>query len=131
MALELKQVGDLITVCDADLVPDGDKDTTYSIRHLTIEKNRELRRKHTKRKPNPRTHVMEDETDEYALSDEQFDYALADWKGVVAGGEAVPCTRDHKMLLDGLRRDAILRKAGLNEIAAVGEARKESFRSVA
>ena len=134
MALELKQAGDTIEKTDAELMPEGDKETVYVIRHMTIEKNREFLKKHTKRKPNPRTHYMEDVTDMEALADDQFDYALSDWRGVVATGTLapIPCTREYKMLLDGQRRDAIMRAAGLNEVIEGGKrARAESFREVA
>jgi len=131
MALDLKQAGETITVTDAELVTDGDPETTYTLQHLTVEKNREFLKQFTKKKPNPRTHQMDDVTDFEAVADAQFDYALAEWSGVLVGGQPVPCTRRYKMLLDGIRRDAIMRRAGSNDVAQVAELRAESFRPVA
>ena len=128
MALELRQDGELTWVTDAELVPDGDAGTRYQIRHVTIEKNRELLKLCTTRKPNRRTGQMDEHTDYAKLNDEQFDYALAEWEGVEAGGEPLKCVWQNKKLLDGQRRDAILIRAGLNEIASAPERREESFR---
>jgi hypothetical protein len=130
MALQLRQAGELLTVCDADLVADGDKDTSYQIRHLTIEKNRELVRQCTKRVPNKRTHQMDDVTDWEAVSDVQFEYVLADWVGVEdAEGHPLDCTPANKALIDGGRRLAIMSRAGVNEVMAAAERRSDSFRA--
>ena len=131
MAVELKDDGDIDVVSDADLVPGGDKDTSYNVRHITIEKNREIVAKNTKPIPNRRTHVMEPTTDWQAVNDDLLDYAISDWRGIVAKGEPLPCTRENKMKLDALRRDALLQKSGLNEVQAAPERRAESFRPVA
>jgi hypothetical protein len=130
LALELKTADDEVVVSDADLVAGGDKDTSYTIRFLTIEKNRELVKQHTKKVPNRRTHQMEDDTNWEAVSDAQFDYVLKDWKGVRVKGADVPCVPQFKQLVDGTRRGALLVKAGLNEVMAAPERRAESFREV-
>jgi hypothetical protein len=131
VALELKRVGEVTVVCDADLVNGGDKDVTYAIRHITVEKYREIANRHTRRVPNRRTHQMVEETDDLAVNDEQFDYALSDWTGVVdAKKQPLPCTMDNKALLDPVRRSAIMLRAGANEVVAP-EVREESFRPTA
>ena len=131
MALELKTADEITTVTDAELVPEGDKDTTYDIRHLTTDKHREIVKRHTQKVPNKRTHQRDDVTDLEAVSDALLDYAIADWKGIVSAGQPVPCTLDYKLLLDGPRKTAILERAGMNEVTAAPERRAESFRSPA
>jgi len=130
MALELKSEGDLSVVSDADLVADGDKETTYTLQHLTTEKHREFVRKHTSKVPNKRSHQMEERTDWEKVSDDLLDYVITAWSGIVAKGSALECVRVNKLLLDGPRKTAILDRAGMNEIAAAPERRAESFRKI-
>lgn len=127
MALKLQTGDDTTDVCDADLVADGDKEAVFTVRHLTVQKNREIVKQHTKQISNRRTHQMDDVTDWEAVADAQFDYVLVDWKGVYVNGEPVPCTKDYKALVDGARRTALMVKAGMNEVAAAAEVRAESF----
>ena len=129
MALDLKTDDDVSTITDADLVPDGDKDTTYTVRHITTDKHREIVKAHTTKVPNKRTHQRDDVTDWNAVSDALLDYALAEWSGVISRGQPVPCDRGHKMLLDGQRKTALLEHAGMNEVAAAPARTAESFRT--
>ena len=132
MALTLKRDGDETTLTDAELMgPDGDKETTYTIRHLTTEKHREVVREHTQKIPNKRTHQRDDVTDWEAVSDALLAYVLVKWSGVVVDGQAVPCEWAYTSLLDGPRKSALLERAGLNAIAATPERRAESFRTAA
>lgn len=131
MALNLKTLEAVDEVNDSDLVPEGDRETSYKIRHITIEKNREVVREHTKKVPNRRTHQPDNVTDWEAVGDALLDYALVDWSGVVANGKSVPCTTENKMLLDGVRRAALLERAGMNEVQAAPERREQSFRAPA
>jgi hypothetical protein len=128
MPLELKTEADVTPVLDSDLVPDGAKDVTYYIRHLTKEVYREIVKSHTQKVPNRRTHQKEDVTDWQAVTDAQLDYALTKWDGVNIGGKAAECNAETRQLLDGPRVLAILDRAGANEIASAGEGRAESFR---
>jgi hypothetical protein len=125
MALVLKDESHTWEVCDKDLVPGGDKDTFYTVRRLTLEKHREITKRHTKpgtfRRP-------EGKRDEEAIQDDLFDYVLEKWRGVEKDGQPVPCEWDYKALLDVPRRIALLDEAGLNDIAAAEDARAESFR---
>jgi len=127
MALALKTGEDTTDISDADLMADGDKGTIFTIRYLTVAKNRELVRHHTKPRPNPRSRAMEDVTDWEAVADAQFDYVLVNWKGVTLHGKDVPCDSEHKQLIDATRRAALLVKAGLNEVQAAAEVRAEAF----
>lgn len=124
MALELRDESATFPVTDDKLITGGDKDTSYTVRRLTLDKHREIRRRHTKaanyRKP--------ERIDEDAFQDDLFDYVLVGWSGVVANGEPVPCDWEHKRLIDVPRRIALLDLAGMNEIAAAEDARGESFR---
>ena len=131
MALNLKTLDAIEEIKDSDLVPDGDKETVYKIRHITIEKNREVVKRHTRKVPNRRTHTQDSVTDYEAVGDELLDYVLVDWSGVVSDGTPLPCTTDNKLLLDGVRRAALLEKAGMNEVQAAPERRAESFRAPA
>lgn len=131
MPLNLKTDDDVTPVLDSDLVLDGDKGTTYFVRHLTKDKHREIVAQHTKKVPDKRTHQRVDKTDWDAVSDALLDYALTKWEGVQVAGVDVPCEMTFKKLLDAARATAILERAGMNEIAAAPERREESFRTTA
>lgn len=131
MPLTLKTTSDTLTITDALLVPEGAKDVTFTIRHITIEKNREVQRKYTTKVPNRRTHQRDDVIDWEAVTDELLDYALEDWSGIEFNGKPAPCDSEHKALLDGIRRAAILERAGMNEVQMAPEHRERSFRTTA
>ena len=101
---------------------------TRSVRRLTLDKHREITRRHTKpgnyRRP-------EGKRDDEAIQDDLFDYVLDGWEGVTSKGQPVKCEWEFKKLLDVPRRIALLDEAGLNDIAAAEDARAESFRSPA
>jgi hypothetical protein len=132
VALVLRKAEEEITVSDAELVAGGDKDTVYTLRTLTVQKNREIVAAHTTARANRRTHVMEDDIDWEAVNDAQFEFVLKDWKGVTATDNeghkvSVPCTPDYKQLVDGGRRAAMLARGGMNDVMAAPEVRAESF----
>lgn len=141
MALELKTDGDVTTVTDADLVPDGDKDTSYEIRHITTDKHSDLVKQHTSKIPNRRTHQRDNVVDWEAVQEALVDYAIAGWQGVKNRGLAIGAddlmtgpdgtAKKAKFLLDGPRKTAILEVAGMNEIVSAPERREESFRAPA
>lgn len=132
MAKTLRAADEEFTVTDKQLLQDGDKDTTYTLRRLTRETHREIQRRHTVKVTNKRTHQREDQTDWAAVTDDLVDHVIVAWAGVLYGGQPAPCDRAHKMLLDAPTTDAILERAGLNEITGTGEeaqeARAASFR---
>jgi hypothetical protein len=115
-------------VSDADLVPGGDPGTSYTIRKLTPEKSREIRKAHTTKRLDRRTHQYLEDIDADALQDALLDYCLAAWEGVTDGSEPAPCVLANKLRLDWERRAAILRDAGANAIAKDGAATADSFR---
>lgn len=131
MAVVLQNPSETWTVKDSEIIADGDKDTTYTLRALTKVKYREVIRRHTRKVPNRATRAMEDQTDHEAVSDELLDYALVDWTGVVAGGVTAPCTTENKNILDPRRQSAILDAAGLNQIQEAPARKAESFREPA
>jgi hypothetical protein len=128
MPLELKDESATWWITDAELVPGGDKATRYEVRRLTLDKHREITRKHTKpgnyRRP-------EGKIDQEGIQDDLFDYVLKAWEGITVKGEPVPCEFEFKRLLDVPRRVALLDAAGMNDLAAAEDARGESFRGAA
>jgi hypothetical protein len=127
--LELRVADDRITVTDAELVQDGDKDTTYTLRPLLIDTYRDIVKQHTEYVINKRTHQRDPKTNWEATADALIDYVLLDWSGIHHHGEPVPCDRAWKLRLDAARRDALLEKAGYNEVARpAAEVKQESFR---
>jgi hypothetical protein len=122
------QDDDRIVVIDADLVPDGDKATTYTLRPLTREVRRKIIKARTSKRPNPRTHQMEDVVDWQDISMDLLDYALVAWDGILWNGGPAPCEREYKSKLDEMRLTALLERAGLSKVVAAEEQRDQSFR---
>lgn len=131
MALKLLKDDDEFTVKDTDLVANGDPETSYGLRHITLDKHREFVKQRTKQVPNRRTHQFDKDIDWDAVSDDVFDYVLTSWTGITDEGAAVPCEWEYKKRLDGVRRIAIMEKAGMNEIQQIREHRADSFRPFA
>jgi hypothetical protein len=131
MAVEIKDDDAITQVLDSELIADGDKETSYALRTITLEKNREIVKRHTRKVPNKRTHQMEDKVDWEGVTDDLLDWALADWSGVIAHGKPLECTLPNKKRLDGVRRSAILERSGMNEVRSAPEVREESFRAPA
>ena len=119
------------TVKDSQIIANGDKETSYTLRALTKSVYREITRRHTRKVPNKATRSMQDETDNEAAADDLLDYALVDWSGVVANGMLVPCSTENKHLLDPQRQAAILDAAGINQIQEAPARKAESFREPA
>ena len=130
MALELLDESDRITVRDAELedVPDPDKDTTYTLRPITSEKQREIRKRHTTYVPNRNTGRKDPRFDEDAIQDDLLDHAIESWTGIVHKGTPLPCERQYKLKLDVLRKAALLITAGLNRSEREAAAQADSFR---
>lgn len=130
MPVQLIDASELIVVKDCDLpdVTNGDPETTYTLRPLSVDDYRALQKAHTKRVINRRTQRDEDVIDYEALNDATFDFALQNWTGIVLRGQPVQCTTENKFRLDGARRRALVKLAGMNQIARAPEVRAESFR---
>lgn len=137
MALEVRKAEDRIVVRDTDLedVMNGDADTTYTLRTLTTDKVRELRKPYAKQEFNKRTHRREDvpltDDEQAALTADLIDYAIVGWTGILYDGQPLDCTKDNKGLLDSVRKSALLSMAGMNQTAKGAQAKAESFRQPA
>lgn len=115
-----------IEVKDSDLgLPGGDEDTTYTVRVVTPQVAKRIRKAHTQRKPNPVTHRMEDVTNHETFAEALWDYVMKDWTGPLWKGkpvgpdDMVPTSSGEvkaKTQLDGGRKAALLEKAGANEV---------------
>jgi hypothetical protein len=131
MALELKDDDEITTKTDEELVSGGDPGTTYGIRHLTLEKIRDIQKANTTKVPNRRTHQRDDVINWEGVNDAMLDHALASWTGIVSKGKPLDCVLANKKKLDAIRRAAILEVAGMNEVQTAPESREESFRAPA
>lgn len=131
MGLSLLRAGGEITISDADLIPGGDKTTSYTIQKLTPEKSREIRKDCTTKKMDRRSHTFIEDVDGDALQDALIDFCLKDWTNVLDDGKPVPCVLANKLRLDWERRTAILRQAGSNEIGEAADNKANSFPSPA
>ena len=138
MAVEVRKADDTLTVLDSELdgVTNGDPETTYTLRTLTTDKVRALRKPYQRERMNPRTHQREelpltdDDTAAYAL--DLLDYAIVGWSGILYQGQPLECVRQHKDLLDSSRKSGVLAAAGLNRSTPAGGASKDaSFRQPA
>lgn len=119
-----------VTVRDVDLdVPSPDPNTTYRIKLLTPQQQRDLADKHTRVEWNKKTHEKEKVTDWLALSEDTIDLVLVEWTGVEdADGTPAPCTREAKVIgLDLQRRRQLIEMSGAMhrdaEVAAVASFR--------
>lgn len=129
MALKLAGSGDTLTIKDDELgVANPDADVSYIIRVITREDYKRLHAAQTKRRPNPRTHVMEDVTDWPAVSEDMLDFVLVGWTGILWDGQPAACDREYKLKLDSGRAAQLLQVAGMNQIAQAPEQRAQSFR---
>ncbi len=122
-----------ITVRDADLagIVNGDPDTTYTIRPISIEQHRGLVKKNTAQVIDRRLQAQVPQVDSAAVSDDVLDYVLVEWSGLLFRGEPVPCERAYKLKLDYVRKSALCDLAGMNQIVRAPEVRAESFREPA
>jgi hypothetical protein len=108
MALELFKTGSTFTVRDADLVPNGDPDTTYTVQYFTADDADRLRRAATKAKYNATTQRMEDEFDGLAYALSILDHVIVGWSGIVRDGVPLDCILANKRVLPGNRREKLL-----------------------
>lgn len=125
MAIRLLSDSDQITVRDSDIIHGGDTETSYVLRKITPEKQRELLKKHTRSGNNRRGETLDIE----ALQQDQIDYVLVSWEGVLDNGQPAECSRANKVNgLDMARRLALIEHAGMTDIVAAAEGRATSFR---
>ncbi len=112
-------------------VDDPDPDTKFWVRLLSEAKMREIRKRHTTKRPNRQGGYVE-QTDEEAVGFDIVDYAIKDWSGIVAKGAdgalvQVPCVRDAKRGLDPHVRSAIVDYCTHNQ-RVEAQAKADSFR---
>jgi hypothetical protein len=133
MALRLQgSAEDTFEVQDTDIIANGDPDVSYTIRRLSVPKLREIYER-LRRKANVKRNG---EVDALELSDEEVDYALVDWKGIVdAKGAPLACDRQNKLgdISQGLLGLPGDRRAALVRVAQQGaqqqeDAKQKSFR---
>lgn len=117
-----------IVVTDEDLVEGGDPGTRYTLRPLSDDVQDSLRKTHTTKVPNRRTHVMTPELDTEGFALAMYDYALQSWEGVTIDGAPAPCTLEYKRMLDTERKIAICRRAGQSEVAPDEVGQELTFR---
>src|SRR5262245_46155790 len=122
MPVQLLDEDKPLTVKDSDLpdITDGDDGTTYTVRQITPEKSKEIRKKHTTHPINRRTGVREELVDADAVLDDTIDHILTGWSGIVHKGKPVDCTREMKLLLDYPRKTALVIVAGGNQVDREG-----------
>lgn len=125
--------GEQFEVRDSEVpgIVNGDPETTYTLRTIGVDDHRRLRTHNTTYIPNPRTLTKDPVVNLEALNDDILDFVLQDWNGLLVRGQLAPCTRDHKLKLDGPRRAALCDLAGMNRIARAPEVRAASFREPA
>jgi hypothetical protein len=122
MPIQLLSESDQVQVRDSDIVQGGDLTVVYTVRKITPEKQRELVKRHTRAGNNRRPETVNLEE----LQEDQIDYALVAWSGVVDGTAPAECSRENKLRMDMARRYALIERAGMAEVIA--ETKAESFR---
>jgi hypothetical protein len=108
-------------VCETDLevAIATDKGVFYTLRPITIEKAREIRKRHTKRVINRTTHQKDEVVDTTDVTNDLLDYALCAWRGIEDKGQAVECSLVNKLRLP----PAI--QSGLLDLAQSGQQTKD------
>ncbi len=140
MPIQLLDDAAEIDVKDSDLgVPDGDEETTYTLRVLSPQVYRKLTKDCTKAVPTG-GRGMEKQLNVEKFSDAIWDYVLSGWnrgavlwRGQPVDADALVTLNDGaqvkaKFLLDGPRKTALLDKAGMNSVVASAEHKEQSFR---
>lgn len=137
MALALLDDDETRTVADSALgLDDGDDETTYTIRVVSPQVVKRLRKQHTKRVPTGGQGMAETLNVE-AFGEAMFDYVLVGWTGPTWKGQPVGVDDlvttsagpvKAKTQLDGARKAKLIELAGGNTVVDPA-ARDHSFRS--
>ena len=140
MAIKLLDEDDTLTIRDSELgLDDGDDDTIYTVRVVSPQTIKAIRKAHTKKRPTG-GQGMADVLDTEKFGEALFDYVLASWNAGAVTIKGQPVTAEDmvqtsggpvkaKTLLDGSRKAALLERAGANQVVAEG--RDDSFRGPA
>lgn len=125
MALSLLDEDATLAVKDSDLGLDGgDEATVYTLRIVTPQVIKKLRKAHTTKRPSGGQGMM-DVLNTDAFGEALWDYIMIGWTGVVYRGSPIG-PDDYvqtsagqvkaKTQLDGSRKAALLERAGANEV---------------
>ena len=123
MALALLDDDATIDVADNELgQDDGDEGTVYTLRVVSPQVIKRLRKEHTKKRPTG-GQGMADVLNTETFGEALWDYVLKSWRGPVWRGEPIDADTivngvKAKTLLDGSRKAALLERAGANEVVA-------------
>lgn len=130
MAISLLDDEATLDIKDSEIVDDGgDDDTVYTVRVVSPQVIKRLRREHTKKRPTG-GQGMAQELNTEAFGEALWDYVLKSWAGPLWRGQPLSAdeivsgvTQDGKQwsakaktLLDGSRKAALLERAGANEV---------------
>lgn len=114
---------------ESDLIADGDKDVRYQVRPISVERWRALRKSNTSMVPNKYTHRKDEKVDDPGLQDDALDYCLVAWEGIYDGGNAAPCSLEHKKKLPVHVIGTLVDYASGMGGGRTAEERQESFRT--
>jgi hypothetical protein len=135
MALRIQtQADETVVIQDVDLVGKevGDPEVSYTIRRLSVPKVREIYEKHKRKAA---AHGRE--VDPLAIQDDQVDYIVVDWVGMVGdNNQPLPCERLYKLgditqnLLGlPLERRVLLLREAQKAAKATEDEKRASFRA--
>ena len=98
-------------------------ESTFTLRRLGAEAYREIEKRHTTRRKNNRTGVVNMETDDYAVNEDLLDHMILGWCGIRSPntGEDVPCTRENKLKLPGVVKIQISEACDSDSISGEGK----------
>jgi hypothetical protein len=126
----LFKTGSTFVVRDADLVPNGDPETTYTVQYFTADDADRLRKQATTKRYNASTQRMDEEFDGLAYALSILDHVIVGWTGIVRDGVPLDCILANKRVLPGNRREKLLMLSQENvQVRAAEQA--ASFRAVA
>jgi hypothetical protein len=121
MAIALLDDEATLEVADHELgQDDGDEGTIYTLRVVSPQVIKRLRKEHTKKRPTG-GQGMADVLNTEAFGEALWDYVLKSWRGPMWRGKAIDADEivngvKAKTLLDGSRKAALLERAGANEV---------------
>ena len=130
MARQLLREGATFEVAETELSLEiqTDPDAVYTLQPITTEFARATYKRFTTKRPNPRTHTMEDVVDQISVSNAFLDHAIVSWVGVVDGGKPAVCDLEHKLTLPTVVQAALIERA---QVGGQAEKKAASFREPA
>ena len=127
MARQLLKEGATFEVVESELSLEiqPDPDAVYTLQPITTEFARATYKRFTTKRPNPRTHQMDDVVDQVAVSNAFLDHAIVSWVGVVDDGKPATCDLSHKLTLPTVVQAALIERA---QVGGSAERKAASFR---